>query len=274
MAILHSMAKLVNYSNAEPISARALLLRLMSVPRHRPLHVSEAVKSGAVFGIVENSIRVALTRLLKDGLIEATERGLYHLSAKGRQLGEVVSNWRGVEDQIRDWQGDWLAVATTEIPRSDRKVLRHLERAFSLSGLRDLGGGIYVRPNNIVGEVPAMRAKLSSLETDKRATVFRMCDLAAHNQAKAEHLWDDLRLSENYARWSRELDDNIKFILTLPKPEAVREVFLVGDVAIKRVLFDPLLPAKIVHEPSRREFFQKVRQFDDLGHGIWTEFLG
>src|SRR5690606_11792537 len=54
---------------------------------------------------------------------------------------------------------------------------------------------------------------------------------------------------------------------------AARESFLLGNDAIRQLVFDPLLPAPLVDVDARRAFVDAVRRFDAVGHSIWRRFL-
>jgi phenylacetic acid degradation operon negative regulatory protein len=55
--------------------------------------------------------------------------------------------------------------------------------------------------------------------------------------------------------------------------DAARESFLLGDEAIRQIVFDPLLPAPLVDEQARAAFVDAVIRFDAAGQAIWKDFL-
>ncbi len=59
----------------------------------------------------------------------------------------------------------------------------------------------------------------------------------------------------------------------LPLALAARESFLLGDAAIRQLVFDPVLPGPLVKVAERRAFVEAVKQFDRDGHTIWRTFL-
>jgi phenylacetic acid degradation operon negative regulatory protein len=139
--------------------ARDLLLRLLTVAEGGRLPVTEAVKGCALFGISENNARVALTRLVTAGLVEAVERGVYRLGPRGRALGADILAWREAEQRTRAWSGAWVAAHTGALGRTDRPALRVRQRVLAMAGLRELDVGLFVRPDNIAGGVAALRER-------------------------------------------------------------------------------------------------------------------
>ena len=58
------------------------------------------------------------------------------------------------------------------------------------------------------------------------------------------------------------------------EPEvAARESYLLGNDAIRQLVFDPLLPEPLVDVTERRAFTDTVVAFDQAGHRIWGEQL-
>ncbi|MGD9865000.1 MAG: PaaX family transcriptional regulator C-terminal domain-containing protein [Pseudodonghicola sp.] len=270
-------SKHVNLCNIEPANARSLILRLLAVAETGRLSVAEAVRAGALFGISDNSVRVALARLAQAERVEAVERGLYRLGPKGRQLGADVAAWRQAEDRLTGWTGGWVAAATGGLPRSDRKVLRTRERALSMLGMRELGSGLFLRPDNFRGGVAAVRDRLTGLGLSSEAAVFGASDFDARRQARALRLWQDTEAAETYREDVAQLDHWLDRwqdrAAALPLETAARESYLLGDQAIRRIVFDPMLPAPLADETARHDFIAAAKRFDDAGRRIWAEFL-
>ncbi len=257
--------------------ARHLILNLLLGTAHRRLSAREAVASCALFGIRENNVRVALVRLAAGGMIESSERGQYRLGPKAAGLAGDVSSWRDAETRVRDWDGGWVAVHVGALSRSDRALRRARERALGLLGLRELDGGLFVRPDNLAGGVDAVRERLARLGLGAEAAVFVARSLDEHRARRAAGLWDVATLDRGYrdtrallegwlARWSAGVP-------ALPLEAAARESFVLGNDAIRQLVFDPLLPAPLVDVDARRAFVDAVRRFDGVGHSIWRRFL-
>ncbi|MDT3679707.1 MAG: PaaX family transcriptional regulator C-terminal domain-containing protein [Burkholderiaceae bacterium] len=257
--------------------ARHLVLNLLLGTAHRRLSAREAVASCALFGIRENNVRVALARLAAAGMIESIERGQYRLGPQAAGLAGDVSNWRDVEARVRDWDGGWIAVHVGALSRSDRALRRARERALGLLGLRELDGGLFVRPDNLAGGVEAVRERLARLGLGAEAAVFVAHSLDDERKRRAERLWDAATLDRGYretratldawlARWSAGAP-------ALALEAAARESFVLGNDAIRQLVFDPLLPAPLVDVDARRAFVDAVRRFDGIGHSIWRRFL-
>ncbi len=251
-------------------SARRLIMNLLAAAADWPLTAGNAVRACRLFGVSESSTRVTLGRLAAEGLIEARERGVYQLTPHARRMAEDVRGWRHALKQLKAWKGHWVGVQVAHLGRSDRAALRRRERALARTGCRELERGLYLRPDNLRGGVAAVRERLHQRGLDADAMVFGMRELDDERTARARTLWDSKRLVADYRRVRRELSDWLARAHRLEPEEAAREAFLLGDRAIRQMVFDPLLPAELTDADERRAFFEVLLEYDRRGHEIWT----
>lgn len=254
-------------------SPRLLLLRLLTVADKNTLTAAEAVLAGSVFGMTENSIRVTIARLTQADLAEAIGPAIYRIGPKAQKLGIDVASWHTSDKRIVKSDGSWIAVATGGLPRSDRKVLRARARALSLLGFRELDKGLYLRPNNLLGGINVARQRLLDLGLGKEAAVFKAYDFDSVRQEKALALWSDMQLEKHYEEMSQRLNNWLEHMDDLPYDVALREIFMLGDAGIRSVIFDPLLPAPLVDEAARQQYFSTVRRFNHEGRRLWFAFF-
>lgn len=249
--------------------ARRLILDVLLANVGEPLAARDAIVACALFDISANNARVALARLASDGLIEATGRGSYALSARAHELADEVAMWRTADQRVREWGGDYVAVHCGALPRSDRKVMRNRERALGMLGFREWERGLYLRPDNIERDLDAIRKRLYAIGLERDAGVFRAAGFDAAREARIRRLWDGRALTATYRRLRRELDAWLATHHRLDADTAAREAFLLGGKAIRHVVYDPLLPDPLVDAQARHDFVETVRRFDRVGRQIW-----
>lgn len=264
----------VKHSNFEVPNARRLILNLLGVAAGGVLSVADALRACALFDISENSVRVTLARLAQSGLVELVERGGYRLGSERRRIRDDVAGWRTVEERLVRWNGDWIAASTGGLSRSDRKVLRARERALSMLGMRELDNGLFVRPDNLAGGAGMARQRLIALGLGEEAAVFRAADFDPDRQKLALGLWECDTLVAPYREGVQRLEAWLEGMAGLQPEIAARESFLLGDDAIRQIVFDPMLPAPLADEAARHDFIEAVKRFDDQGRRIWMEFFG
>lgn len=250
---------------------RSLILNLLLAAEGQPLSARDAIASCALFGIRDNSVRVTLARLTAAGLIESAGRGAYRLGPNATGLAADVGTWRTAGQRLRDWSGDWIAVHVGSLGRSDRVALRARDRALALLGLRELDRGLFVRPDNLEGGVAAVRERLYKLGLDPDAAVFVLRHLDASREARSRQLWDGASLTRGYHDMRTRLEDWLTRAAELEPEVAARESFLLGNDAIRQLVFDPLLPAPLVDTDARQRFSEAVIAFDAAGHRIWRQ---
>lgn len=250
-----------------------LILNLLLANDGAPLSAADAVGSCALFGIRENSVRVALVRLGAAGLIASAGRGAYRLGPQAAHLAEELSSWRSSESRVCDWHGAWIMVSTGHLGRSDRTALRTRQRALALLGFKELDDTLHVRPDNLMGHAPVVRERLRKLGLEPEAPVFTATDLPPELDLRARTLWQGEALNQAYRQTRQKLQTWLAHANELEAEVAARESYLLGNEAIRQLVFDPLLPEPLVDVAERRAFTSTVLAFDQAGHRIWRERL-
>src|SRR5262249_12440984 len=144
-------------------TARHLVLDLLSTLPRGAMPVRALVAAGELFAIRENSVRVALARLLAGGLIERDERGAYRLGPRAQGVSRQVGSWRDLDARLRPWDGGWIGVHTAGLRGAARSQLRRQRRALDWLGFRELCAGLALRPDNLADGVAGVRERLGAL---------------------------------------------------------------------------------------------------------------
>src|SRR5262249_20980091 len=85
-----------NISVAMEPTAKSVILDLLSTIGERSMPVRALVAAADFFGIEENSLRVALARLLAADTVERDERGAYRLGRRAAAVQRQVRSWRRI----------------------------------------------------------------------------------------------------------------------------------------------------------------------------------
>ena len=247
------------------------MLGLLSTLRRGSMPVRALVEAAALFGIAAGSVRVALTRLLADGLVERDERGEYRLGASAEPVRRRVAAWRDLSSQLRAWSGAWNAVFEARAPA--RLAQRRSRRALELLGFRPLRRGLRLRPDNLAGGLPRLREQLAELGLAPGAVVCELRELDALSEARARALWDGEALVASYRRHAREIEASARRLRTRSAEQAMVESFRVGGAALRTLAKDPLLPEPIVPARERDALIAAMHDYDALGRASWAAFL-
>ena len=250
-------------------TARSIVLDLLSTMKAGALPVRALVAAAALFGISENSLRVALARLRASGMVASDEPGLYRLGTSAEAVNRLATSWRSLDRTLRPWHGAWVAVAGGDGPRtSDRSG-----RALAFLGFRDLRRDLAVRPDNLAGGVAGVRDRLVELSLDPSADVFGMRDLAPATAKRAAALWDVAAIRQGYRRTIADLERSERALADLPREQAMAESFLLGGRAIRQLVLDPRLPDALVPAAERRALIDTLLRYDRTGRARWASFL-
>lgn len=255
-------------------TAKRIVLELMSVADQHEASIATLIPACAVLGVGDNSVRVALARLVAAGTVELAGRGRYRLGRAARAMTRQVTSWREVEKQVRRWDGTWACAHLGALSRTDRGALRRRDRALRLLGFRALERDLVVRPDNLVGGVGALRDRLYALGLEATAPVFRADELDAATEARARALWAGDRLSEGYADTCARIDRWLVAVDDLEPRAAAREAFFFGGDVLRAIVFDPRLPEPLVDVGARRAMVDAAKRLDATGRRLWARLFG
>lgn len=256
----------------EDVSARALVLSLMSGTDAAPQTIARLIGAAALFGIEAATLRVAVTRLLKEGLLESPDRGIYRPGPRARALTRRVQTWQTVRDRMTAWDGGWLIALTHDLGRTDRKQLRARERALALFGYREAGGAMWVRPANLAGALDDHRAELTGIGADEDITLLKVSGVAAPTAPDWPALWPPDDLARAYATALEAMQQSRARLSGLGKDEAARETLLVGQAVIRLINFDPLLPPELGPQAEFLRVVDAMRAYNDIGQKCWRDY--
>ncbi|MEV4172684.1 PaaX family transcriptional regulator C-terminal domain-containing protein [Nonomuraea sp. NPDC049709] len=202
------------------MSARSAVLSALLGSHPPRLSARHLVRIGALFGIAEGTVRVALSRMVAAGDLLPAD-GQYTLSERlvERQARQDESR----DPHTRPWDGTWeVAVVTAERRApADRAAFRHTMSALRLAELRE---GTWLRPANLVRTLPEI--------------VTAQCTLIDGRPRRdpTPLLWDLDGWAAEAGALERALD----------RAEGLAEGFLVSAAVLRHLLADPLLPEELL----------------------------
>ncbi len=254
-------------------TARSFILDLLATLKRGTMPVAALVESAALFGIVENSLRVALTRLAAGGLVARDTRGRYRMGAGAQPVARRVGAWRELERSLRRWDRSWIGVLDGQETSSGRRRRERRDRALRLLGLRALTPALAVRPNNLAGGVDAARGELTDLGLPPGHLVVGLRDLDSITEARARGGWDGDALRASHRSLHAQVVAGTERIERQPVERAMTESFLLGGQVVRQLTLDPRLPDEIVPGDDRRALVDAMRRYDVLGRRAWASFL-
>ena len=254
------------------VSPRALVLSLMSSAFTAPQSISRLISAAALFDIEPATLRVAVTRLLKEGLLESPDRGVYKPGPKSKALTRRVQSWKDVASRIVPWNGDWLVALTGHLGRTDRKQLRSRERSLALSGYKETDAGFWVRPANLARGLEDHRADLIGIGADDAISLLRVSDRALPEGGHWESLWSTDELARTYAEANDAMMKSLGRLASLPCDQAARESLLIGQAVIRTINFDPLLPPELGNQDAFLRMVETMVHYNNVGRKCWQAY--
>ncbi|MDA1075090.1 MAG: hypothetical protein O3A63_10075 [Proteobacteria bacterium] len=255
------------------ITATDLILALVDSAVDPALPASYLINVGQLFDLDAGNIRVALTRLVKRKVLAQRDRGHYGLGRRAETLHRANRRWATVEEGLKTWDGDWLAVNLTHLPRRKKTDVRRWGKALQFYGLAQASPGLWLRPANLRIDPQALHDDLVSLAGGVMgsAWLYRITDLVPADQIDPASLWDIAGLESAYQIWSERLKSSTKTLQQQDYQGAARETLLVGRAVTRLILIDPLLPEEMIDTQARSRLITAMREYDRIGKRIWRK---
>jgi phenylacetic acid degradation operon negative regulatory protein len=215
-----------------PLTARSVLLSTLLGTEPPEVPVGRLVAVAALFGITENSARVALSRMARAGDVAAVD-GTYRLT--GRLLERQASQRASRTPALRRWDGRWTLVALVT-PGADAAERASARTALVAAHLAEQREGLWLRPTNLdVIIPPAVSARsyryVAVPDGDPRRLAAALWDLKAW--AKAAE-----RLRRRLSALRPDLDGG--------RSSALAPGFVLSAAVLRHLRADPLLPPELV----------------------------
>jgi phenylacetic acid degradation operon negative regulatory protein len=255
------------------LTARELVIDFLSNRYPREMSAQEIMGVGTALGFSEQSLRMALTRLVEGAVAANTGRGRYRLSPSGETMRLEVRKWRHLDELAKPWSGAWIAVFDASVPRSDRAALRRHERAMRLRGFRELRSGLWIRPANLRDSVAELRDQLRALGLHPAALVVGLHDLDDDARAKATGLWDTAAMLATYRTLIDEMLASKAKLERLPLDTAAAESMVLGRDVIRHINLDPVLPEELMPNRALATLVRTMTDYDQHARQIWRRFM-
>lgn len=205
------------------------------------------------FGHNEQSVRAAISRMNKQGWVQAKRKGnksFYSLTEQGIARMEEAAQ-RIFKLKPNSWDGKWRVLMYT-IPEDIRTIRDELRQELIWSGFGSLTNSCWISPNPLENQVKALIKKYNI----KDYVNFFIADYIGPNDPKSliEKCWDIEEINARYEEFIRQYSQ--KYVIAKNKLEKnemtpgqcfVERTILVHEYR-KFLFIDPGLPAELLPE--------------------------
>lgn len=204
------------------MTARSVVLSVLLGAHPAWATAAELLRLTDDFGIKENALRVALTRMVSAGDLVRSDDG-YRLS--GRLLARQRRQDAALSPATRVWDGSWVTVVVTAVG-ADARARAAMRTAMLHNRFGEMREGVWLRPDNLADPLPD--------EVHQRARVLHARDDAPAELAAA--LWD----LPAWALAGRHL------LRDMDRANDIPSRFTVAAAMVRHLLTDPVLPAELL----------------------------
>lgn len=236
-----------------------------------------AVRLGAlselmgVFGVEPTTVRVAMTRLRKDGWLNSVKSGrevTYVLNERSMRLLED-GRMRIFEREGGEWDRCWTQALVIEAPVPDYARRKRIERALSWWGFGNYGGSAWFSPHDREKKVREM------LAGDEQQIQFLRSHSADESSDRfiAERCWDLSDLDGEYHEFIAAYRPRLAgYRRGLPGPDALVESIELIHRYRRYPFRDPDLPGPLLPPGWRGRTAHEV--FQECHDTLWPAAQG
>lgn len=222
--------------------------------RHKggEIGIGSLIKLLGNFGLSQQSIRSAVSRMCRAGLLKVRRDGLksyYSLMENGFNLLDKGAQ-RIFERRRDSWNGIW-SIVVYFIPEEKRQARDRLRLELSWMGYGPLSGATWISPHDLTKEV---EEKVEKLQIQEHVQIFQ----AKHQgltdpQSIVSRCWDLSRIHKKYASFIAEyrpkLEEHLKRLQAgeaIEPSECFVERFKLIHEYRRLPFFDPDLPEELL----------------------------
>lgn len=259
------------------VRPRAAMLTLYGdyvIHRGGEIGVGSLVELLGNFGLSDQSIRSAVSRMCRSGLLKAkrnNRKSYYSLTGEGRSLLTEGAQ-RIFQRRESRWDGNWNIV-TYSIPERMRKARDRLRLELGWMGYGALSEATWISPYDLTGEVQNL---LRRLKIEPYVHVFSARHQGGTDPKKiVSHCWNLNKIHQQYADFLAEyrpkLDTHLERLKggeTIEPSECFVLRFNLIHEYRKLPFFDPDLPLELLPGNWLRP---RANSLFDEYHGLLTE---
>lgn len=191
--------------------------------------VGSLTKLMGEFGMTEQAVRAAISRMLRQGWLESTKvgnRSYYSMSGRGKKrLDEAAERIYKVEPNEK-WDGKWC-IASYTIPEDQRNLRDQFRKELSFMGFGMLSISTWISPNDLINRVKEMTEGYGITEyvevfqathygwSESKKLVSKCWNLDEINQAYEEFIETYQSQYENFVekvKAGQEISDSYCFV--------------------------------------------------------------
>jgi phenylacetic acid degradation operon negative regulatory protein len=221
-------------------------------PRGGKVWVGSLIKLLEPFGLSSNAIRLALSRMSKQNLIQSQKidrKSYYSLTTKGTQWMLYGQRWT-LEKECKPWDKKWRLLVYS-VPEESRYLRDKLREELKGMGFGSLSSSLWISPFNfkekmaklfgkikVAGYVETFEAKYTGL-VEGRELAARAWDIRGLEERYREFIG---KYSPIFVRHKERMERKE----TIALGECFAERFRVTAEYIEIALYDPMLPLELL----------------------------
>jgi phenylacetic acid degradation operon negative regulatory protein len=226
------------------LTPRSLIASLLLRTPEASMRGARLVQWCALFGVAEGTTRVALSRMVDRGELQARD-GRYALAGRVEHR-RSAQDW-SLDPVLSRWRGDWrvAVVGSGSRDAGERGALRDAMRRMRYGELRE---GVWTRPDNL----PRASAPVESWKVADAQCAWWTGNPDGDGAALAARLFRERQWSHR----ARDITGRLGATTRALQPDdesSIADAFVAGAASLAHLRADPLLPRELTRDSSAGE---------------------
>jgi phenylacetic acid degradation operon negative regulatory protein len=224
-----------------PLTPRSLIASLLLRTPAATMRGGRLVQWCALFGVADGTTRVALSRMVERGELEARD-GRYALAGRVEHR-RAAQDW-SLEPVLARWRGDWRVAVVISRSRDagERAALRDAMRRMRYRELRE---GAWTRPDNL----PRASAPVESWTVADAQCEWWSGRPDRDGAELAARLFDEEAWPERARSITQSLHAATRALDSDDEP-SIADAFVTGAASLAHLRADPLLPRELTADAA------------------------
>ena len=232
-----------------------LIFGLMAAFRKKEYSFSDLSYLCNPFNVTESSLRTNLSRISQKGLIitkKEGKNGYYSLTEKGNI---IINNFAKGFNKL-DWskwdKSFWGIIFS--IPESKKEERHKIRKKLKYYRFAPLYPGFWIRPYNPIEKIDIF---LKNIFKNENCKIIKFLNYKDFKKNEINKLWNLNNINNGFIKGLNIINKKKETITNISPEDALKERMYTGEIIIKQLFKDPLIPDNLLPEDWKGDELKK-----------------
>ncbi len=228
------------------------------------------------FKVTENSLRTNLSRMKANEILVSRKEGktvFYNFDTRGKKMNAIAD--LSFKPPIWDgWNNEWYGVLFT-VSESNKEIRYQLRKRLLAYRFAIQFPGFWIRP---IHHVENEKYNFKKIFENNYSKLIRFNFTNIPEKEEIQSFWNIHVINKEYTKGIEQINNINKNISNLTAIEALKLKMELGNIMVKLIFKDPLLPPRFLPEDwkgnkLRKEFFKLDSHLTEISKPYWNKIF-